>query len=346
MGYKNILGLNSGNKRREYSIIYCSISLISLIFFLFFPSLNSLVTIIAAFYIYILMIFLPTVASIWVRYFRPTVILFLAYLLSLYYATYLSTFLLVPLVIINSLLVAKDMSEPRSQNMSEPPSQKRKLILRVTFIGALITVLILALILWQLSVFEVGKPAVYLYPEKDLQASVKVSLNGRITQSIPEYGQGWKVYVRKGGLIDGKYDYLFYEAALNRLERPSKGWVVGYKDLARWFDEKLPALGLNNAEATELKAYWMNKLPESKYYKIGLLSPEFLKEDMDLVVEPKPDTEIRRIFYFKPLNVRQDIEEPIIPSQERIGFTVVEWGGVVDIDATDKIRSYTERLIG
>jgi len=51
---------------------------------------------------------------------------------------------------------------------------------------------------------------------------------------------------------------------------------------------------------------------------------------MNLIIEPKPDTLIRTIFYFKPINEKTEIEEPTIETPERIGFTVVEWGGLLD----------------
>lgn len=203
-------------------------------------------------------------------------------------------------------------------------------------------ILCLFVVIWQLGVF---KPAVYLYPEHDMQVSVKVNVNGFITKSIPSYNGGWSVHATRSGLIDGKYDYLFYENTLNRLNTPKEGWVVGYDDLSAWFDAKLPEVGLNDAESKEFKKYWLAKLPRKNFYQIGLLSDSFLKSDMDLIVEPKPDTVIRRIFCFKPLDEKKSIEEPSIPKVERTGFTVVEWGGLMDLNPLERAWMNLEGLL-
>ena len=176
----------------------------------------------------------------------------------------------------------------------------------------------------------IEKPAIYLYPQEDSTISVKLNINGIITETIPSYGSGWSVFATKDGLIEGQYDYLFYEADLNSLELPKKGWMVKYNDLSFWFDENLPRLGLNEKEKDQFKEYWLERLPENNYYEIKILEDEFLKQNMDLVIDPKPDTLIRLNFYFKPHEEKINIQEPVINTPKRIGFTVVEWGGMVD----------------
>jgi hypothetical protein len=39
---------------------------------------------------------------------------------------------------------------------------------------------------------------------------------------------------------------------------------------------------------------------------------------------------IRLEFYFKPIKSNMKLQEPVITTPERKGFTVVEWGGVLD----------------
>ena len=186
-------------------------------------------------------------------------------------------------------------------------------------------------VLWQLGVFNVGeKPAVYLYPEKDMQVKVSLGINGLIIKSIPEYNNGWKVYTTANGRIDNRYDYLFYEVLLFQPEKPQEGWIVEYSELENWFDTKLPDLGLNAKESSDLKAYWLNRLPKSDYYQIGLLSESYLEKNMVLSVTPAPRTVIKRMLYFKPLKTKISLNEPAIEHKERLGFTVVEWGGILD----------------
>ena len=176
----------------------------------------------------------------------------------------------------------------------------------------------------------VKKPAVYLYPLQETRVSVAVDLKGIITKSEPNYYKGWEVVAEPNGLINGEYDYLFYEAQLDQIQLPKEGWVVESKELENWFDSNLGKLGLNEKEISQFKEYWLVELPFAKYYEIKLLEDNFLKENMNLVIDPKPTTIIRRNFYFKPLESQIILGKPNIITPERKGFTVIEWGGLLD----------------
>lgn len=176
---------------------------------------------------------------------------------------------------------------------------------------------------------KVKKPAIYLYPLEDSQIFVKLNINGEMIKDIPEYNNGWNVFVTKEGIIEGKYDYLFYEANLKKISIPKEGWIVEYSELEFWFNKNLKLLGLNKKETDQFKEYWLNQLEKSKYYEIKLLSNEFLDENMDLIITPEPETEIRLNFIFKPLKKNYSIKNPEIITPERNGFTVVEWGGIL-----------------
>lgn len=174
----------------------------------------------------------------------------------------------------------------------------------------------------------VKKPAVYLYPREQMNVSVKVNVNGKLTYTDPEYNTGWNVNAAPTGIIDGKYDYLFYEADLNKIELPNEGWIVEYGNLKEWFEEYLPKLGLNKKETEQFEEYWLGKLRKAKYYDIRILGDKFLSENMDLLIEPKPETLLRLNFYFKPLSSKIELKAPEIREVTRKGFTVVEWGGI------------------
>lgn len=178
--------------------------------------------------------------------------------------------------------------------------------------------------------FVVKKPAIYLYPEKTEEVKVKLSIKGKILKTEPSYPTtGWDVTADPSGLIDGKYGYLFYENTVNTLDLPKEGWVVARTDLEKWFDENLTRVGLNEKEAAEFKEYWLNKLSTANYYSIRLLSDEYLKDNMGLTIDPKPDTVIRRNFYFEPLDKKIELNEPTVVTPARKGFTVLEWGGIL-----------------
>lgn len=177
---------------------------------------------------------------------------------------------------------------------------------------------------------DIRKPAVYLYPLQESKVSVHVDVKGIITESVPSYHKGWEVVAEPNGLIDGKYDYLFYEAQLEQLQLPEEGWVVEYKELENWFNSNLKELGLNEKEIFQFKEYWLAELPFARHYEIKLLDDNFLEENMNLVIDPEPTTVIRRNFYFRPLESQITLAKPSIITPERKGFTVVEWGGLLD----------------
>ena len=54
-----------------------------------------------------------------------------------------------------------------------------------------------------------------------------------------------------------------------------------------------------------------------------------MQQNMELLINPVPDTLIRLNFHFKALEEKTNILEPLIHIPIRIGFTVVEWGGMV-----------------
>lgn len=174
----------------------------------------------------------------------------------------------------------------------------------------------------------VKKPAVYLYPMETTNIKVNIEVNGKLTYTEPLYGNGWNVSVTPNGLIDGKYDYLFYEADLKKIELPDEGWIVEYNKLENWFDEYLPQLGLNEKEKNQFKEYWLSNLKKANYYEIKLLGNDFLKENMNLIISPEPKTIIRLNFHFKPVFEKIEIKQPTVSTPLRDGFTVVEWGGV------------------
>lgn len=212
-----------------------------------------------------------------------------------------------------------------------------KKIMLIVYIGLIVLAVLIAAaflaVIGKEILFEGGqvkKPAIYLYPTEDSNISVSLYVNGEITVTEPHYGQGWNVFVTEEGIIDGKYDYLFYEADLDYILLPNEGWVVQYSELVPWFEENLVVLGLNEKEQMQFMQYWLKELPYSEYYEIRLLDDEFLKKNMGLVVAPVPDTTIRLNFYFKPLSEKIRMDSPMIITPKRVGFTVVEWGGLVD----------------
>jgi uncharacterized protein YegL len=184
-----------------------------------------------------------------------------------------------------------------------------------------------------------AKPVIYLYPEKPTKVSVKVTIPGKITVSIPKYEEpeGWQNVLAypDGTLVyqGKKYSELFYETIQARTEPPRNGWAVKATDLNRKLTEITSSLGLNSKEQGEFLAYWLPRLKDldKPYIFVSFFDP-LIKDSVDKVdITPKPDNFIQFIMYFKGLDRNQKINPPAYPIvPQRKGFTAVEWGGILD----------------
>lgn len=187
------------------------------------------------------------------------------------------------------------------------------------------------------------KPVIYLYPTEETDVTVTLDLDGELTCTYPEYGDGWNVTASPDGKIydpntDRYYDYLFWEGtrSFDSYEFTNYACVPG-EDTAEFLESYLEAAGLNDSEIDDFISYWLPRLQESPYNLISFPSEEY-NEWAKLNVYPEPDTVIRVYMVFAPVDEPVEVPESnalIMPSGiEREGFTVVEWGGSVLYDVT------------
>ncbi len=179
---------------------------------------------------------------------------------------------------------------------------------------------------------EMGKPVIYLYPEKTMEVFVDVEPEGGISISEPELGDGWDVVATPESKIynfgdRGVYPYLFWEGYAYDFVTPEEGFVVEGSEVSKFFDEKLAVLGMNDVEIADFKEFWVPLLSEDPYYFITFISQEDFDKYAPLTVEPAPDSVIRVFFDYKGLDEKPNVIEQKLVTPEREGFTVVEWGG-------------------
>ena len=177
------------------------------------------------------------------------------------------------------------------------------------------------------------KPIIYLYPEKETEITVKLGKPNNITSSYPEYNKGWTVIANPDGtLIDkttGRKLYsLYWEGKHTEAFNLDEGFVVSNKDTIKFLEDKLKVLGLNDKESEEFIIYWLPILQENKYNYIRFANIDEINKNMPLELSVEPDTIIRVLMQYKPLNNKIKIKEQKLSTIERHGFTVVEWGGV------------------
>lgn len=181
---------------------------------------------------------------------------------------------------------------------------------------------------------ECGKPVIYLYPEKPERVSVKVEPVGGMTYSDPSYENGWVVDAdTNSNLIEissGKiYPYLFWEGRGGIYEQPKKGFVIEKENIHNFLIEKLAKLGLNQKETADFMEFWEPRMQGSPYYFVTFLGNQAMDQLAPITINPKPDTIIRILMDFTPLEKPIEVEGYEIKTPKRKGFTVIEWGGVI-----------------
>jgi hypothetical protein len=177
------------------------------------------------------------------------------------------------------------------------------------------------------------KPVIYLYPTEETQ--VTVSLNVDPTSFVTVYpafdkGTTWNVTASPSGqLVHGSrtYNSLFWEARQNSFSANfESGFVVENENLVKFLEEKLGQLGLNNQEAGDFITYWLPVLQKNKLTQLSFQFEEYTSA-IPLEITPKPDTVLRVFMAFKKAKANTKLQLQKLPTVERKGFTVVEWGG-------------------
>ena len=174
------------------------------------------------------------------------------------------------------------------------------------------------------------KPVIYLYPEKEMEVTVKLDFDGTLTSTYPAYGDGWTVTARPDGtLTDEKgreYYCLFWEGESNTAYDFSTGYCVAGEDTAVFLERALAQLGLTEREANEFIIYWLPRMEGNAYNLISFQGAAYT-DSAELTIDPAPDTVIRVFMAWKGLDQPEKITPQELIAVERKGFTVVEWGG-------------------
>ena len=175
------------------------------------------------------------------------------------------------------------------------------------------------------------KPIIYLYPEKEMDIKVKFKYPEKLLVSYPKYHNEWNVHVDYLGNINYQnknYYALYYEANnIIDFKVEKDGFIVKNNDISSFLEEKLEILGLNDKEKNEFIIYWLPILEKNKYNYIRFASIEEINNNIPIDIEPKPDTLIRVLMTYKPLDKPISVEEQKLGKVVREGYSVIEWGG-------------------
>jgi hypothetical protein len=180
------------------------------------------------------------------------------------------------------------------------------------------------------------KPVIYLYPTETTNVDVKLGAPEKLLVSYPKYKEAWRVVANPdGSLVDretGRGLYSLYYESDNTVSKGvrDEGFVVKGADTAKFLEEKLAKLGLNDHEAEEFIIYWLPKLEANAYNYIYFELTDEVAENMPLTVSPAPETVIRFNMEYKALEAPIKVKTQKLPETPiRKGFTLVEWGGTI-----------------
>ena len=132
------------------------------------------------------------------------------------------------------------------------------------------------------------------------------------------------------GIIDGQFEYLFYESLQPDYGQYAAGWVVIREQLEDFFRNNMGQTGFNQKEIDDFIEYWIPILTEYPYYAIYPQYRGELEEMVKLEFSAQPESLIRLIYSVRGLEDNNlNIQEPVIPPFSRDGFTVTEWGVIL-----------------
>lgn len=180
--------------------------------------------------------------------------------------------------------------------------------------------------------YQAFKPNIYLYPEETTELDVDIVFphGGRITTSIPDYNDGWHITVEPSGIIDGQFEYLFYESLQPDYGQYAAGWVVMREELEDFFRSNMAQTGFSEKEINDFIEYWIPRLTEYPYYAIYPQYNNELNNMLKLEFSTQPANLVRLIYSVRGLQGDNlGIQPPVIPPFAREGFTVVEWGVIL-----------------
>ena len=180
---------------------------------------------------------------------------------------------------------------------------------------------------------SIDKPVLYLYPENDIDVKVSFKRPELLTTTYPKYNNGWNVSVNSSGSIfDGKNNYyaLYWEEQPTKKESFKEGFYVEKENAIEFLEEKLSIIGLNDRERNEFIMYWLPILEKNNKSLVYFELTDEKQKNNELIIEPKPDSLLRVTMHVKKVSKKTNIKEQKLTTFERVGFTAVEWGGIVE----------------
>ena len=208
----------------------------------------------------------------------------------------------------------------------------------------------------------VKKPAIYLYPTITTKVNVKLDKSIKYQTTIPVYKKkGWNVEAEPtGSLRDlqpnytkcsnlpkkqfgleyaqdackyNKYPFIFWDGApKDKVPAKSTGFIVAKEDIATFLASKADEMQFSSDEKNDFVKYWAKEMRDANwsYYRVYFLQNEDVDMYIPIYVDPKPQSWNRiQIVISKGKKNEKITAQSLVPIK-RDGFTLVEWGGMIN----------------
>lgn len=178
----------------------------------------------------------------------------------------------------------------------------------------------------------IAKPVLYLYPEEKELITVNFEHEDRLLTTYPKFKDEWEVVAEPNGDLtsDSKYYYgLFWDEENYKDYDFSTGFYVSGEEAISFLEEKLNYIGLNDRERNEFIMYWLPILEQNEHNLVHFDLTEEREKENKIYINPKPDSLLRVSIVIKKVDGKTNIKEQELEMFERVGFSAVEWGGIV-----------------
>jgi hypothetical protein len=192
------------------------------------------------------------------------------------------------------------------------------------------------------------KPVIYLYPEQETDISVRLELPGELTYTYPAYEDGWDIQASPDGTLKhngNEYNYLFWESTQNLSTNAvdfTKGAFVEGENLTSFLEVSLTQFGFTSKEMADFITYWAPIMKDNPNLYICFVYNEACDAFAELSVTPQPHVLARFYMLWMPIEKGAfpvSVEPLEIPTIDRSGFVVLEWGGMeINVNTLEEIN--------
>ncbi len=181
----------------------------------------------------------------------------------------------------------------------------------------------------------VRKPVIYLYPLKEMKVSVELNSAGPLLFTYPTYNDKWDVYASPNGDLkvnDKTYRYLFWESEQRDFSSNwDEGFILKSHEIVSFLEKTLASFGMTTNEQADFITYWAPQMTSHNACVLHFITNSNCDQFAELKIQPTPDALNRIYVVWAPIDNVDDfdyIRPQNIQSINRLGFTVLEWGGI------------------